>query len=68
MESRPCVNSVMTVGWVHLLYNSSWKCNNLAAEQLLSGIDGAVHVQGIQLICLLIIFSLLYIYLYNAKK
>ncbi len=35
MESRPCVNSVMTVGWLHWLYNNSWKCNNLAAEQFL---------------------------------
>jgi hypothetical protein len=28
---------VMTVGCVNLLYNSSWKCHQLAAEQLLPG-------------------------------
>jgi hypothetical protein len=29
--------SAMTVGSVHLLYNSSWKSHQLAAEQLLAG-------------------------------
>jgi hypothetical protein len=33
----PCVISVMTVGSVRLLYNISWKCRQLAAEQLLPG-------------------------------
>jgi hypothetical protein len=31
------VISVMTVGCVHLQYNSSWKCHQLAAGQLLPG-------------------------------
>ncbi len=33
----PFLTAVMTDGCVHLLYNSSWKFNQLAAGQLLSG-------------------------------
>jgi hypothetical protein len=50
--SLPRVISVMT-GCEHLIYNSSWKCQQIAAEQLLtrqmvqsiraSGMDHKVH-------------------------
>jgi hypothetical protein len=39
IESRPllCVISVVTIVCVLLLYNSSWKCHKVAAEQLEPG-------------------------------
>ncbi len=34
MESLPFVTAVMTDVCVHLLYNSSWKCHQLAAAKV----------------------------------